>query len=72
MMPSVYMHFAAGCQMASVCILHVLQVAAVAAEGMQAGTRQLLQGTGASNHSNGSSIALAGAPLGEHEHVPDL
>ena len=57
--------------MASLCILHVLQVATIAAEGTQAGTRQLLQGSGASNLSNGCDISLAGEPLGEQELMPD-
>ena len=64
------MHSAAGCHMASLCACHVLQEA-TAAEGIQAGTRQLLQGEGASNHSNGSSIE-AGGPLGEQGLMPDL
>ena len=72
MMRSVYMQFAAACWVASACPLHALQVTIIAAEGMQAGTRQLLQGEGASNHSNGSNISLAGGPLGKQELMPDL
>ena len=58
--------------MASVCTLHVLQVATIAAEGMQGGSRQLLQVDGASNRSSASNITLAGGPLGEQHLIPDL